>query len=51
MDRQFCRRFHVRRAAIEAWLKLLAANHPGSRDFTLNYDNLSQLPEDGNVFD
>ncbi|KAK0703664.1 hypothetical protein B0T26DRAFT_757182 [Lasiosphaeria miniovina] len=51
MDRQFCRRFRVRRAAIEAWLKFLAANHPGYRDFTLNYDNLSQLPEDGNVFD
>ncbi|KAK4118469.1 hypothetical protein N657DRAFT_651228 [Parathielavia appendiculata] len=24
---------------------------PGYRDFTWNYDNLSQLPEDGNVFD
>src|SRR5512146_1595626 len=51
MDRQFRNRFRVRRAAVEVWLRFLADNHPGYRDFTWNYDNLSQLPEDGNVFD
>jgi hypothetical protein len=51
MSRQFRRRFRVRRAAVEAWLKFLAANHPGYRDFVWNYENLSQLPEDGDVFD
>jgi hypothetical protein len=51
MDRQFRNRFRVRRAAVEVWLRFLADNHPGYRAFTWNYDNLSQLPEDGNVFD
>ncbi|EAQ90479.1 hypothetical protein CHGG_02414 [Chaetomium globosum CBS 148.51] len=51
MDRQFRNRFRVRRAAVETWLRFLADNHPGYRSFTWNYDNLSQLPEDGNVFD
>lgn len=51
MDRQFRSRFRVRRAAIESWLRFLADNHPGYRDFAWNHDNLSQLPEDGNVFD
>jgi ATP-dependent DNA helicase PIF1 len=51
MDRQFRNRFRVRRAAVEVWLRFLADNHPGYRNFTWNYDNLSQLPEDGDVFD
>jgi hypothetical protein len=51
MTRQFGNRFRVRRAAIEAWLGYLAEHHPGYADFTWNYDNLSQLPEDGNIFD
>lgn len=51
MTRQFRNRFRVRRAAIEAWLGYLAEHHPGYADFTWNYDNLSQLPEDGNIFD
>ncbi|EAQ88882.1 hypothetical protein CHGG_05501 [Chaetomium globosum CBS 148.51] len=51
MDRQFRNRFRVRRAAVETWLRFLANNHLGYRNFTWNYDNLSQLPEDGDVFD
>ncbi|EAQ85210.1 hypothetical protein CHGG_09224 [Chaetomium globosum CBS 148.51] len=51
MDRQFRNRFRVCRAAVETWLRFLADNHPGYRNFTWNYDNLSQLPEDGDVFD
>lgn len=51
MDRQFRSRFRVRRAAIESWLRFLADNHPSYRDFVWNYNNLTQLPEDGNVFD
>ena len=50
MDRQFRNRFRVRRAAVETWLRFLADNHLGYRNFTWNYD-LSQLPEDGDVFD
>ena len=51
MDRQFRNRFRVRRAAVETWLRFLADNHLGYRNFTWNYNNLSQLPEDGDVFD
>lgn len=51
MDRQFRRRFRVRRAVVQVWLEFLAANHPGYRGFVLRHDNLSQLPVDDTVFD
>lgn len=51
MDRQFRRRFRVRRRCVEAWLRHLADHHPGYRNFRLNQDVLSQLPEDASVFD
>ena len=35
----------------EIWLEFLSRNYPGYRDFVLNRENLSQLPEDDSVFD
>ena len=51
MDRQFRRRFRVRRHAVEAWLRFLQRYHRGYQDFSFNEDNLSQLPEDGDIYD
>lgn len=50
MNRQFCRRFRIRRAVVLAWLQFLKEHHPGYSDMILNRTNLSQLPEDGNIF-
>jgi hypothetical protein len=36
---------------VEIWLEFLSRNPPGYRDFVLNRENLSQLPEDDSVFD
>ena len=51
MNRQFRTRFRIRRQVVAIWLGFLARNHPGYRDFRLNEDNLSQLPEDDSIFD
>ena len=49
MNRQFSRRFRIRRAIVLMWLRFLKAHHPGYSDMVLSDHNLSQLPEDDSV--
>lgn len=51
MELQFRRRFRIRRAPVEQWLRFLLHNHPGYRGLSLREDLLSQLPDDDSVFD
>ncbi len=51
MDRQFRKRFRIRRRVVALWLDFLARNHPGYRNFRLSKENLSQLPDDDSIFD
>ncbi len=51
MNRQFRRRFRIRRFVVAQWLEFLIQNHPGYRDLQLNQHNLNQLPEDNTIFD
>lgn len=51
MNRQFRTRFRIRRRVVLEWLRFLQRNHPGYSDMVLNEVNLSQLPEDGSIFD
>ena len=41
--------FRVRRQAIQQWLTFLHANNPLYADINIDFDLLSQLPEDGSV--
>ncbi len=50
MDRQFRKRFRIRRRVVALWLDFLARNHPGYRNFRLSEENLSQLPDDNSIF-
>ncbi|OXV11522.1 hypothetical protein Egran_00717 [Elaphomyces granulatus] len=47
--RRFQRDFKVRRDAVEKWLRFLKNNHPDYRHITISCENLSALPEDGDV--
>ncbi|EAQ89410.1 hypothetical protein CHGG_06029 [Chaetomium globosum CBS 148.51] len=51
MDRQFRKRFRIRRRVVATWLRFLSRNHPGYKGFLLSESNLSQLPEDESIFD
>ena len=39
----------MRRDAVEKWLRFLKNNHPDYRHITISRENLSALPEDGDV--
>lgn len=49
--RQFKRNFYVNQNNIRIWLEFLKENHPGYADITISEENLSQLPQDGDVMD
>ena len=48
--RQFTKRFRIRRAVVLIWLQFLQEHHPGYSDIILSRANLSELPEDGSIF-
>jgi Helitron helicase-like domain at N-terminus/PIF1-like helicase len=47
--RQFAAEFRVRRQVVWDWLVYLKDHNPEYRDIIIRHDNLSQLPEDGDV--
>jgi hypothetical protein len=46
---QFARDMKVRRGVVLAWLRHLKQHHPDYRHITILQENLSQLPEDGDI--
>jgi hypothetical protein len=46
---QFSRDMKVRRGVVLAWLRHLKQHHPDYSHITIDQENLSQLPEDGDV--
>lgn len=46
---QFARDMKVRRGVVLAWLRHLKQHHPDYRHITILEENLSQLPEDGDI--
>jgi hypothetical protein len=46
---QFARDMRVRRGVVLAWLYHLKQHHPDYRHITIFQENLSQLPEDGDI--
>ncbi|KAG7009693.1 ATP-dependent DNA helicase [Physcia stellaris] len=51
VQREYDRRFNVRRDHVEKWLRYLIANHPDYANMTIDADRLSQLPENGSILD
>lgn len=49
MQREYDRRFNVRRHEVQVWLEYLVANHPDYKAMTIDYGRLNQLPENDSI--
>jgi hypothetical protein len=51
VQREYDKRFNVRRREVEAWLRYLVQHHPDYKGLSISVENLDQLPENGSILD